>query len=284
MKILYFCRKRSIKTIHSHGRGAGIYTRALKFFGFTIIHTYHGIHQEPGIKGKIKVSIDRFLERFTDKIILVSEDEFDLARKNGLAILKEPAIIHNGIKPLIRKQDFTHQKVIGTLSRLTFQKGLDNLIQHFYVLTQRRKISNITLKIAGSGEDENKLRSLIKSLQLESQIELVGEIHDPQAFLESLDVYVSCSRWEGLPLAVLEAMSLKIPCVLSIVSGHQYFINNHVAAGFATPETFSEEIEKLLLNPTHHLNASCKSHSFFKFHHTIDKQVIETLKIYSKYT
>ena len=77
IKLFTFCINEKIDIIHSHGRGAGIYSRILKLTGVKVIHTYHGIHKEKNFVGMLKFLIDKSLKFLTDVFIFVSNDEKD---------------------------------------------------------------------------------------------------------------------------------------------------------------------------------------------------------------
>ena len=76
------------------------------------------------------------------------------------------------------------------------------------------------LLIAGEGEERDALMSLAAELGLESRVQFLGALDHPREFLHLIDIYVSASQYEGLPIAVIEAMAVGKPCVLSDVPGH----------------------------------------------------------------
>lgn len=281
-KLFLFCRQNKIRLIHSHGRGAGIYSRLLFFFGFKIIHTYHGIHKEPGIKGTLKIDIDRFLEHFTTKLIFVSNDELHQARKYGLGRHGQVSVINNGIMPPVRKSESPEKNVLGTLARLTYQKGLDILINYFFELDKKYPDAHFKLKIAGSGEDRERLQTQIDKQNLTDKVLLVGETKEPQKFLEQIDIYVSTSRWEGLPLSVLEAMYLKIPCILSSAPGHTNFLVNNVALPASSAGDFLENVYSIATNSSQKAKLCSDAYYFIELNHTHRMQVQETLNLYKE--
>ena len=220
--LLNHCRLEKVDLIHSHGRGAGFYSRLLKLFGFKVVHTFHGVHLERGWKGKLKLLIDKVLVPLTDAFICVSESEKILAIKHGVTkeskthVVLNGVYIPNGVNEKKRSKEF----VLGTLSRLNYQKGLDILIKY---VSRFESEENIKLKclIGGSGELEAELKSQNKS----QCIEFLGNV-EPISFLSKLDVYISFARWEGLPLAVIEAMSYAKPCLISNVEGNKDLVQD----------------------------------------------------------
>lgn len=278
--LLNFCKLHNISTIHSHGRGAGIYSRLLKLFGFRIIHTYHGIHLEPSVKGRIKFLADRVLEPLTDISIFVSESERKTALNAGLAHKSNYVVINNGIE--LSNSIFSERgtQKIGTLSRLTYQKGIDLLIKYFHSFCTQYPAHNFELLIAGDGEDEKALKSLASSLKIFDRVSFLGQVHDTKSFLENLEVYVSTSRWEGLPLAVLEAMDSGLPCLLSYVPGHESFIDAGAALAFRSENEFVSNLFKLCEDEKLKRDLSNKASNFLKLEHNIFDQVDRTYQTY----
>lgn len=232
LKILLFCRLNSVQIVHSHGRGAGYYSRPLSLFGIQVVHTFHGAHVEDSLSGKVKNIIDRFFSLFPQKFICVSNDEREIVLNLGWADKLSVHVVHNGVDQNVIAKKFStltkeeardkfglaqSKKIYGTLSRLTYQKGIDLLLESQDLL----KFDEDTLfVVAGGGEDLEKLKTVIANKNIQNVI-LLGEVNEPIEFLRALDGYFSFARWEGFPLSVLEAFAVGLPCVISDVSGHQ---------------------------------------------------------------
>lgn len=247
-QILLFCKDKNIQVIHSHGRGAGIYSKFLSLFGLKVIHTFHGVHKPKNIKDSIKNLFDRILKFNIDLGVFVSESEKSLANSMNLSP-KKTQIIHNGIdSKLFNNLNISKESSItlGTLSRLDPQKGNDLLIENFIHFRQIHK--DAKLLIAGGGEQFQELKNLISKNNAEGFISLLGEITEPREFLSKINFYVSNSRGEGLPYAVLEAMASRIPCILSDVSGHNSILSPNELFELSSPESFKETFERVNLN------------------------------------
>ena len=100
-----------------------------------------------------------------------------------------------------------------TVGRLVHQKGFWNLIKSFYLFNKIHK--NSRLFIIGKGNDESKLNNLISSLNLESNVYLLGEMDNPFKAISKCDVYVLSSLFEGFPNALVEAMICGLPVIAS---------------------------------------------------------------------
>ena len=103
------------------------------------------------------------------------------------------------------------------LTRLHPQKDLDRFLNI-------AKMNGYTFVIAGDGPE---YLHLIERISLEKifNVSLIGYVSDKQSFFENIRLYLSTSKWEGLPYSVLEALSYKKPIVLSKVTGHTDFNN-----------------------------------------------------------
>jgi glycosyltransferase involved in cell wall biosynthesis len=121
-------------------------------------------------------------------------------------------------KPAPREERDT--VVIGAVSRLSPEKGLDYLLQSFAQLRQRLR-QPLALRLAGDGPEEGKLRNLARRLGIESDVEFRGWVAHEQlpAFLQEIDVFALPSTWEGFGVAAVEASAMALPVVATNVYG-----------------------------------------------------------------
>lgn len=269
VRMLRFCKRNHISVIHSHGRGAGFYARILYLFGHKVLHTFHGIHQDKSYVGRLKFLIDYWLRNFINHYICVSKSEQDIGLRERLCTENNSTVILNGIEveelghafgKLNKdecKQHFnvlSDQKVIGVLARNDHAKGIELLLENFCYFHKKYPDKTPMLLIAGGGYPSAKCTRYLQSLKLQDHVRFVGEVHNQLPFLRAIDVYVSNSRWEGLPLSVLEAMSMKIPCLLSDAVGHRDLIQDGLHGHLfplKNPEIFSRKLLSLLENKDH---------------------------------
>jgi glycosyltransferase involved in cell wall biosynthesis len=76
-----------------------------------------------------------------------------------------------------------------------------------------------SLAIAGSGTQESALRRLAHSLRIEDRVSFMGFQADVRRLMQESDAFVLASRWEGLPLALLEANACELPSVFTHTGG-----------------------------------------------------------------
>jgi len=267
-ELLFFCRKNKINLIHSHGRGGGIYARLLALIGgISVIHTFHGIHIPKTPLGILKLFIDYCFIPLTKHFICVSQDEQIKVKELHLAPLKKVSVILNGVD--LKKIDLcpnspkTSTIKIGTLARFNYQKGLDLQLKILSSFIQKFPEFDLEVLITGNGEDWQKTIEQHKTLpfSLSQKIKLIGPTNSPLNFLKQLDFYISFSRWEGLPLSVLEAMGSRLPCLLSNVTGHRDLAKDKAVILFELndPLDFEKKFLALLKNPDEAKNLGLKA-------------------------
>lgn len=235
LSLLKFCREKNIDLVHSHGRGAGIYSRLLVLFGVRVVHTFHGAHVENSFKGYVKSFADRFLSPLALRYICVSNDERLEVCNLGWTESIKATVIHNGVNQAELSRIYSEsnqaelrakynlplrKKIWGTLARLTYQKGLDQFI--LYIAKNRESFDDYFFIVAGTGEDSDKLKYQLEQAGLQN-ILFIGQTDSPAQFLKILDGYFSFARWEGFPLSVIEGLAVGLPCVVSNVTGHRDF-------------------------------------------------------------
>jgi glycosyltransferase involved in cell wall biosynthesis len=96
--------------------------------------------------------------------------------------------------------------VFGSAMRLTAQKNVPGLIDAFAQVA--REVAEAVLVIAGEGELREAAKARAAALGIADRVHLIGAREDMPRFYAMLDVFVLPSLYEGLPLALLEAMSM----------------------------------------------------------------------------
>lgn len=192
--------------IHLHSSFAGVVCRALlmlvPFHRARVVYTPHAwafMMDVSPTKRVVLVAIERILGWVTDRVICVSEAEKEEARTQGLPVSKM-AVVHNGV-PLPREEP--DRRLDGPVralfvGRISRQKGFDVLLD---AIEGQRDLP--VIKVVG---DIDKIPAERAEA---SNLDLVGWVPRPEigAFYRESDVLVVPSRWEGLPMVVLEAGS-----------------------------------------------------------------------------
>lgn len=138
--------------------------------------------------------------------------------------------------------------VFGSCGRLSPVKGFDIFIKA--ASTMVKKYENVFFAISGSGESHDELESLISSLGLQSRFFLLGFQEDLPFVLNQFDVFILSSRSEGFPLALIEALTVGLPCIASDVSGIDEMFGE--SGGIIVPKESPDELimaMDLMLDP-----------------------------------
>jgi len=249
--------------IHTHGGTAGFWVRVAVLVlkrRPQLVHTYHGLHYlnishqplkaiEQHVKRTIFQTIDRVLSTYTDRIICVCRSDYDKAIAVGVAISDRTSIVYNGIEieKFTKSDPKLHNSnrqlfgieiadfVFGNIGRLHLQKGHQFLLRAFVNVDCRARLA-----IVGDGELRDELIALADELQISDRVSFLGARADMAEFLSAIDVFVLPSLWEGQPIALLEALALRKPCIVSNVDGISEIIEDEVNGYLVNPRDVRE--------------------------------------------
>lgn len=214
--------RRPHSVVHAHGARAGLPVAMLSGNATgRRVYTVHGFHyrQKPaGIRHMAKM-VERFCIGRSNATVFVSNNDARFAREERLIDRKDHyRVIRNGCpETAITDIPVSAQYDIAFLGRLHFQKNpliLPDILAAMRPLRPR-------LGIIGDGEYEEELRQRINAMGLTEQVTFCGAQPHAKALelLRTARVMLLPSRWEGLPISVIEAMHRAIPVVASNVPG-----------------------------------------------------------------
>ena len=103
------------------------------------------------------------------------------------------------------------------LGRITYQKDPIRLIHLFSLL--KNIMPTIKIVVIGNGDMFKETNNLVNQLGLKNNVDFKGYMKNPYKILKDSKVMVMVSRWEGTPIAALEAMSLGLPIVSTPTDG-----------------------------------------------------------------
>tara|TARA_A100001011_G_C14321667_1_gene851074 strand:+ start:10339 stop:11427 length:1089 start_codon:yes stop_codon:yes gene_type:complete len=225
-----FIKLNSIDIIHAHGKGAGAISRIIKLIkNKPLIYTFHGIHLKcHNWDKRLFYVIYEYLTGWIDSIkILVSNSEKNYAQASKIYLGNKSLIINNGVsdRPIknsinVDNRDFKFTG-ISTISicRFVEQKNINEILNIAINLPKHK------FYIIGNGPLWQKINFLITKNKLKN-VFLLGKKKDIFKYLYASDIYLSTSLYEGLPISILEAMSIGLPVVASNVIGNSDTIEN----------------------------------------------------------
>ncbi|GAB3277957.1 glycosyltransferase family 4 protein [Parasphingorhabdus pacifica] len=224
-------RRRSFDVVHTHCAKAGTTGRiAARNAGVPrIVHTFHGLpfHEFHGrARRHAYIAIERGLGRITDVALCVGTEVAaetirkelvapERVRTTGVAVDRD-AVTRSSASRLRARRELgldPDVPVVGAVGRLTYQKAPEDFISALRMLGR----PNVVGVWVGDGEWAEQVRAMADEVP-RPRIELVGERSDVVDLLPAFDVFVQPSRYEGLPLSVVEAMVCGIPVVATAVN------------------------------------------------------------------
>lgn len=233
--------------IHVHSSKAGFLGRLAVVFMKKkpkVFYTAHGFSflrtDIPSIKRKFYFGLEKFVAKLSNSTIVACGDtELEYASK-----LNKSVLVRNGvnIKKVLRyyqEQSALNSLTIGIIGRISFPRNpslFNRIAQEF---------NDIKFLWIGGGELESEITA--------PNIEVTGWFNnkaDGYSHLNDVDIYLQTSLWEGLPIAVLEAMAFKKPIVASNVIGNKdAVVNNETGYLFDDFEQACDSIQKLIDSP-----------------------------------
>ena len=247
--------------LHLHGTRAAFYA---SFFAkrwqnqCPLIYTIHGLalRQKTHLLKKGLLKIAEYLAcRAATQVISVAQDDLSVLYKRDYLTREKSHYIPNaldlkrfspmGENPSSRPSDWPQSKfIIGTVARLVPQKALHIAIEASALLTDSH------LLIIGDGPLRTQLEALANKLN--APVTFLGEQSQVETLLPHLDLFVLSSKWEGEPIALLEAIASGLPIVATDNSGAHEILTSSasgVLVEMDNPAALAKEIMRLLRAP-----------------------------------
>ncbi len=258
VRIISLIRKRKINIIHSHGFKADIYGwLAARWTRTPIIATKHGWTSANSLV-RLWEGLDMLFLKFFDQIVAVSEDvKHKLIKRVPEQRVK---VIPNGVDVKSSKSqkiislrtelglEKTNQ-VVGIVGRLSVEKGHKFFLEAAKQIVE--EIPSVQFLIVGEGPLRSKLEEYTRLLNLNKNVFFTGYREDIEKIYHLMDVLVSSSLREGLPLTLLEAMAIGRPVVATSV-GEVSNLIQHKRNGFLVfpenPDSIARYVIELLKN------------------------------------
>lgn len=203
--------------------------------------------------------IEKFSSFLVDQYIAVSN-----AVKNKYVTVakikpEKITVIHNGIDlkkfQLKEKKEAVRKKlglpvddvIIGYAAKMRPERNHSALIESIGLL--KKYYPNIRLVLAGNGPEKDNLVKLVKELKIDDNVIFLGQRNDIPEILNSLDIFVSPSQYEGMSIAILEAMGAGLPIIASDIEPNRELIENDkdgILIDQNKPKSIAEKIQLLI--------------------------------------
>ena len=245
--------------VHAHGYKADLYTwLALRNDGTPFVSTCHN-WLDDGLLVRLYGRLDRVALRNYSAVVAVSEPVKQRLAKAGVnseRLFK----ISNGIDlhpfrramPILPEELQTESaQIVGIVGRLSPEKGIDLFLRAAgRVLADQ---PNTKFIVVGDGPDQDQLCRLTRELRLEGKVCFLGRRSDMPEILASLDVLVLSSRFEGMPMTVLEGMASSRAIIATAVGEVPSVVHDGVTGLLIPPEdvdALHKALTRLLRNPS----------------------------------
>ncbi len=277
--------------IHAHGYKADIYVFfALRKRGVPLVSTCHTWYDNDSFVFLYGVA-DRFVLRSYEAVVAVSDEVKQRLLKAGV---REDKIhlVRNGIdlRPFDKAQstlrgDSTSDStpIVGLVGRLSREKGVDLFIRAAaQVLVE---FPRARFLVIGEGPDRDKLESLIDDLKIRNNFQILGRRDDMPSIYASLDLMVSASRQEGLPMAILEGMASKLPLIATAVGAVPTVVldgRTGVLVPAESVEAISAGILELLRDPARRQRLGVAARQFVEEEFSAERMTTDYLRVYEE--
>lgn len=293
LNILKIIRHESPDLIHSHSSKCSVFGKlAGKISNTKNIFTPNAF-SFLSAQNKIKLCVYLFIEKITlnkqTYLLACSGSELNIGLSK-IKIPKERAYCwNNSIKPINENSltDSDFNNYICTVGRPSFQKNTSEIINAFNLIKDR---TNTNLIIAGAGHyspHHEYIKKQIKSLNLENRIIILGWLKpdDTLSLIKNAKLFISSSRYEGLPFVLIESLNLGTPIVVSDTPGNSDVIKdgyNGNSYPLGKPDELAAKIETLLNNPSKTKEMRVNARVDFEERFNINTNIKKLEKIYTE--
>lgn len=235
LKTIKYLKQEQPDIIHAHSAKGGIIARvASLFYKVSVLHTPHAysyLSTQNKFKRFMFLTLERLFKYFNSILLATSNSE----RLRGLNEvhykIEKALVVNNSILPLddIKKNEslLCSKDYLCTVARPSYQKNLGMMIDVIYEL--KKEIPEIHLIILGVGEyspEKDIIQEKIESLNLSDHVSMVKWMERKKTLevIKGSKLYLSTSRYEGLPYSVIESLALSKACVVTKCDGNNDLI------------------------------------------------------------
>lgn len=211
------------------------------------VYTIHNIAKNEA--GKMNRTFNRFLFKHCHVVPVSLTEEIQKSVVDEYNIdFEDTPVVFNGVsmEKCHIKNNYTECKRILHIGRFSAQKNHEVLVKAFSTVVNRGH--DISLYLYGQGELEESIKELVKNLNMDQNIFFCGLTDDVYSVMESSDIFVLPSLFEGMPMTLIEAMGTGMPILASNVGGIPDMIENEKSGLLCEPtvEGVAAGLERLI--------------------------------------
>ena len=264
--------------LHIHAIGPALLVPYAKIFGMKVVFTHHGPDYDRdkwGFAAKIMLKLgERMGCMFADEVIVISDVIRNLIKRKYNRT-RHVHLIYNGVSQPEICDYPEYFKALGIekgmyilgMCRFVPEKNLHHLVEAFTKIKSRNKAENIKLVLAGDTDFEDDYSRNLKEMARKNGVVLTGFIKGKKlhSLLTNCLCYCLPSSHEGLPIALLEAMSYGVKVVVSDIPANlevglpkdDYFPVGNV-------DVLAEKLKSIIEQPRQHIDYDMKKYDWEK--------------------
>ncbi|MCP4649700.1 MAG: glycosyltransferase family 4 protein [PVC group bacterium] len=279
VKIISYIKRNNIELVHTHSSKAGIVGRwAAKLAGVkVIIHSIHGWsfndYMHPIVK-RVYVFLEKITSWITTSFIAVSNNDINKGIKHNIGQRKQYVLIRYGMRPPVEAYQEKKKEmlgvdeslpVVGMVACLKPQKSPLDFVR--MALALKKQNVDAGYVSVGDGILRKETETLIAKENSSKTIQLLGWRTDVEKIIPLFDVVVLTSLWEGLPIALLEAMSCAKPIVAYDTDGVREIVKDGINGFLIKPgeiNSLANKVKVLLQDKTLAMRMGNKGKELFE--------------------
>lgn len=253
-KLASFIHEGGYDIVHSHDTSPLLYTSLAKLFNSHFKHIYT---EHSGIYScKPRHRFMTWLALFSvDHTVMVSKNLFSFYKQRFLVTTPEMSVIYNGLDfpaiPDDARESVCNELgvpenavIVGTAVRFYPQKGIRYLVEAIPTVLKAHPETRFLL--VGEGVERHMLEQMAEAAGIKDCVIFTGFRRDIARLIGAMDIYVLPSLWEGLPLALIEALMAKKAVIATDVGGNTEMIEDG-QTGFIVPSQRSDQLAERLI-------------------------------------
>ncbi len=270
--------------VHAHSSKAGVIGRlAARLEGVPRVFTAHGWAFSEGVlvrRKALAIVSERIASRWSDKIITVSDYDRNLALRHHVARPEQLITIHNGVDDTSYRADpgCDSSAILTMVARFAPPKNQSDL-----VLAAEDLKGEFEVEFIGDGPQIADIQAQVAGARLSRKVTFWGLRPDVPESLARTHVFVLVSKWEGLPISILEAMRAGLPVVASNVGGVREAVVDG-ETGFLVPSgdvvTLRDRLQRLLSDPELRARLGAAGRRRYERYFTLERMMQKTWKVY----
>ena len=291
-KIIGVIKKEKIDFVISHSSKVGVLARFACFLTNTknafTVHGWSFSNDKFYLSSKLYLFIEKFMKIFSDHYILVSKYDQTIGVKNKIISVNNSTLIYNGSQDLrINKsiRDKSEKIIISFVARFSYQKDHETLFKALSFLNID-ELNKLTINLIGDGDLYDEYFEKSTNMNLNDSLNFIGETENVGKYLKNSDFFMLISNYEGLPVSIIEALSVGLPIIASDVGGVNELVKDQIN-GFLIPKgdelKLAGVLKNIIVNKSINLkNMGEESRSLYELKFTNEIMINKTKELISR--